>query len=640
MSEMMIKNLPTPWSESAMAAKVPMNNYPRPQLRRAKWFCLNGMWKYAICDDEKRPAKWDGEIRVPYSPESLLSGVERQVKPGQTLWYERLFKMSADRTDRLLLHFGAVDQRCTVYMNGKEVGSHEGGYHPFSFDVTEFVAEGVNRMWVKVKDDCDQGDEAYGKQKIKRGGIWYTGQSGIWQTVWMEFVPQVSVGSVKITPLYDQAQVEIRVALEGGEAPCTVQVLDGKEVVASGETADGCVVIDLPDFHPWSCEDPFLYKVKIEAGEDKVESYFGMRSFGVTRGAHGRKVLTLNGKPIFHHGLLDQGYWSDGMYTPPSDAAMIHEIKRLKEMGFNMLRKHIKIEPLRWYYHCDKLGMLVWQDFVSGGEPQSMLTTALLPMLGKQIKDDDYKRFGRQNPSSREKYMRDADRTMDLLYNCVSLCCWVPFNEGWGQFDAAKMAGYVREKDSTRYIDHASGWHDQGAGDFQSSHIYFKPFKPKADAKDRVMVLSEFGGYSLAVDGHMASEKLFGYKKFENKLELQKAVFDLYHRDVMHAITVGLSAAVYTQVSDVEDEINGLFTYDRAKEKFDAARMKQMGDNIQAFFLSVVEKDEEPAEPEIPAEEIKAEAEEAEIVPVEEEAPVEESPAEEAPAEEPEKEAE
>ncbi len=592
MPENKIRNLPTRWTEDVKAAKTPHMNYPRPQLKRTKWVCLNGTWNYAISDTDEKPAKWDGGIRVPFSPESLLSGVERQLNPGQTLWYERSFKMAAPPAGwRTLLHFGAVDQACTVWLNGAELGSHQGGYHPFTFDVTEHLSE-VNRLRLKVTDRSDQGQEPYGKQKVKRGGIWYTGQSGIWQTVWMESVPAVSVENLKITPMYDEAKVKIEIALRGGEAPCRVQVLAGKNPVAEGQAQDGAIILDLPDFHPWSCEDPFLYKLIVEAGEDRVESYFGMRVFGMMRGNHGRKVLTLNGKPIFHHGLLDQGYWSDGMYTPPSDDAMIFEIKRLKEMGFNMLRKHIKIEPLRWYYHCDRLGMLVWQDFVSGGEKESMLTTAALPMLGKHLKDSDYKRFGRANAEGREIYWRDVDRTMDLLGNSVSLCCWVPFNEGWGQFDAAKTASYVKEKDPTRYVDHASGWHDQGAGDFQSSHVYFKPVKPKDDPHDRVMALTEFGGYSLAVDGHMASDKSFGYKKFENKLELQKALFDLYYRDVMCNIRIGLAAAVYTQVSDVEDEINGLFTYDREREKVDATQMLSMGGRIQSFFESVVYTEE------------------------------------------------
>ena len=598
-------SLPTRWTSGALAEKTPLQQYPRPQMKRAKWICLNGMWNYAIADGEQPPEKWDGEIRVPFSPESMLSGVERQLKPGQRLWYEKAFRLSAlPEGWRMLLHFGAVDQKCTVWFNGSELGSHAGGYHPFSFDVTDFLSGGTNRLRVMVIDDSDHSDEAYGKQKLKRGGIWYTAQSGIWQTVWMEAVPAVSVTGLKITPMYDEAKVEIRVDTTDPAAVCTVQALDGKNVVASGETQDGAVTLDLPGFHPWSCDDPFLYKLRISVGEDRVDSYFGMRVFGMERGLHGRQILTLNHKPIFHHGLLDQGYWSDGLYTPPSDDAMIHEITRLKEMGFNMLRKHIKIEPLRWYYHCDRLGMLVWQDFVSGGAGFNMLANMALPFTGMSLKDGNYKLFGRASAAGREIFRRDADRTIDLLYNSVSLCCWVPFNEGWGQFDAAKMAAYVREKDPTRHIDHASGWHDQGAGDFQSSHVYFRPFRPKADPHDRAMVLSEFGGYSLNIDGHIAGEHTFGYKKYENMAVLQKALFDLYYRDVMCSIRLGLAASVYTQVSDVEDEINGLFTYDRAVEKVDASQMAVMGQRIQDFFRSVVQPEADPETPvaeEIPA---------------------------------------
>lgn len=605
-SEVKLRGLPTRWTEKVRAERIPHLNYPRPQMKRAKWICLNGMWSYAITDADQPPQRWDGGIRVPFSPECLLSDVERSLKPGQTLWYERSFKVAKPtRGGRMLLHFGAVDQVCTVWLNGELLGGHEGGYHPFSFDVTNQLSSDVNRLRVQVTDASDQGQEPYGKQRVRRGGIWYTGQSGIWQTVWMESVPEVSVSGLKITPKYNESQVEIGVDLTG-EAPVCVKVLDGETPVAETKAVDGKAVLDLPGFHPWSCEDPFLYRVIVEAGEDRVESYFGMRVFGVMRGNHGRKVLTLNGKPIFHHGLLDQGYWSDGMYTPPCDEAMVWEIRRLKELGFNMLRKHIKIEPLRWYYHCDRLGMLVWQDFVNGGERESMLTTALLPMLGMQMKDHNYKTFGRASREGREIYWRDVDRTMDLLGNCVSLCCWVPFNEGWGQFDAARTAAYVKEKDPSRYVDHASGWHDQGAGDFQSSHIYFKPFKPREDVHDRVMALTEFGGYSMPVEGHMASERLFGYKKFSNRVELQKALFDLYYHDVMTNIRAGLAASVYTQVSDVEDEINGLFTYDREKEKVDAAQMLSMGGRIQSFFESVVRTPEEVANAEETSSEEKA----------------------------------
>jgi len=577
--------LETPWSEQARV-DVPLSEYPRPQLVREGWTCLNGMWQYAIRQDKATPNRWDGEIRVPFSPESMLSGVERTVTDKDTLWYRRAFTVDQPLDGkRLLLHFGAVDQVCKVLVNGLLAGRHTGGYHPFTLDITGLVQPGENELTVRVHDFGDKGTEAYGKQKHPRGGIWYTAQSGIWQTVWLEEVPETYIERLRITPKFDQSMVRVTVLLAGGSAPCHVKVLSQGEVVAECDAGeDGRARLSLPDFHPWTPDDPFLYDVEVTAGEDSVRSYFGMRSFGFAQGRNGRKVLTLNGKPIFHHGLLDQGYWSDGLYTAPSDEAMVWEIAQLKKLGFNMLRKHIKVEPLRWYYHCDRLGMLVWQDFVSGGGPYHPLMIQVLPWLGFHINDHLYKLFGRADHNGRASFHRDAGRTVKLLYNCVSLCCWVPFNEGWGQFDAAVTADYVRTLDTTRYIDHASGWHDQGAGDFQSSHIYYKSYKPRRDRHDRVMALTEYGGYSLACPGHMSSDSLFGYKGYKTQEELNQAIEALYEREVIPAIAKGLSADVYTQVSDVEDEINGLFTYDRHVVKLDEATAQRIAARIREEF--------------------------------------------------------
>jgi Beta-galactosidase/beta-glucuronidase len=560
----------TRWSDDALNGFF-ADEYPRPQLQRENWSSLNGLWQYAITDaDAPCPKAMDGDIRVPFSPESLLSGVKRSLQFGQALWYKRSFSSPVcNKKERVLLHFGAVDQTCMVYLNGVEIGSHAGGYWPFHFDISAHMKAAENTLTVRVLDTSDMGDEAYGKQKTKRGGIWYTPQSGIWQTVWLECVPENHVASLLITPDYDGAAVDISVQMAMPEATVeiTAQIFDAGQIVSEAILTDGHVCIPLENFKSWSPDDPFLYDIVITAGEDSVKSYFGMRKFStvVDKGGHPR--LALNNRPIFHNGLLDQGYWSDGLYTSPCDAAMAWEISELKRLGFNMLRKHIKIEPLRWYYHCDRIGMLVWQDFVSGGGPYSPLVIQALPFAGFRLKDSHYGLFGRKSEKGRAVFQRDMRRTIGLLQNTVSLCTWVPFNEGWGQFDAARIAKEVKALDSTRHIDHASGWHDQRAGDFHSPHVYFVPFKLKRDRFRRVDILSEFGGYSCPTEGHMFSAKLFGYKMCKSEAELAAAYKKLYEKEILPAVAQGLSASVYTQVSDVEEEINGLFTYDREKLK-------------------------------------------------------------------------
>ena len=565
----------------------PLNDYPRPQLRRDQWACLNGKWSYAIREDNETPQTWDGEILVPYSPESLLSGVGRQLLPGQTLWYRRSFQMEplADNTRRIL-HFGAVDSNCRVWCNDSLLGEHAGGYWPFSFDLTDTISEDDHfTLTIAVQDDSDGGDEAYGKQKIKRGGIWYTGQSGIWQTVWTEDVPKVHIRSLKITPLWRESAIDIQIDTDAPSA--TVRLLDDGTTISTASVHNGSDRLRLDDFRSWSPDDPYLYDLEITAEEDTVYSYVGMREFNIIANAQGTPTLTLNGKPIFHNGVLDQGYWSDGMYTPPSDDAMVWEISQVKEMGFNMLRKHIKIEPLRWYYHCDRLGILVWQDFVSGGGPYKSWVIQVAPFLGIHYGDGPkrYALHGRDSAAGRQNFKRDAERTVDLLYNTTSLAVWVPFNEAWGQFDAAATSEWLRQRDPTRQIDHASGYFDQGAGDFHSYHIYYKRFKPKQDKQNgRVLALTEFGGYSLATEGHMATDRRFGYKVLNSKADLQQALQQLYDFDIFPNIEKGMGALVYTQVSDVEDEINGLFTYDREVTKFDIDVLQQINQQVYDSF--------------------------------------------------------
>lgn len=576
---MSVNPLYTPWGE-ALDRAHPLPDYPRPQLRRDSFLNLNGLWDYTVCDSEEYTKNNTGRILVPFSPESLLSGCDFQLQSGETLWYERSFTVPAHFIkDRVLLHFGAVDQTARVLVNDKEVGRHEGGYLPFTLDITDALRAGENRLTVAVTDLTDGGVHAYGKQKIKRGGIWYTAQSGIWQTVWLESVPAVYVQSLKITPLFDESAVELRLSLSA-PAVGEVRVCQSGAVVAAGTfAADGLCRIPLPNFHPWSPEDPFLYDLTLTVGDDRVESYFGMRKFSTVM-HQGYRVMALNNKPYFQNGLLDQGYWSDGLYTPPSDEAMIYDIQTMKDLGFNMLRKHIKIEPLRWYYHCDRLGMIVWQDMVSGGDDFRPLYTQILPFAGIHVKDKPSPRFGRGNPATCHQYEQDLAGTVDLLYNCTALALWTPFNEGWGQFDALRIEKRLRNLDPTRLIDHASGWHDQGGGDLRSHHIYYRPVKLQNDGR-RALALTEFGGYSLPLAGHLSTDAKFGYRMYDAPEAWMAAVEKLYEKEIIPLIaTRGLSATVYTQVSDVEDECNGLLTFDRRIVKGDAVRFQKINSKL------------------------------------------------------------
>lgn len=575
----------TAWGEN-LDREHPLPEYPRPQLRRDSYLNLNGRWQYAIRNGkEKEPVSYDGEIVVPFSPESFLSGVMKKVMPEDRLWYRRTFTLPEGfRKDKVLLHFGAVDQSCQVYVNGRLAGSHEGGYLPFSCDITAALAAGENTLTVAVTDATSRSRHAYGKQSFHPGGIWYTPQSGIWQTVWLESVPENYVEKLTIIPDLDHKRVRLVLQAKDPEGANVVVRKDGVVIAedwydASREYEEFPITDE--NLRPWTPEDPFLYDVTVTLkGGDKVESYFGMRKFGVTT-VNGKKVLALNDRPIFMSGVLDQGYWSDGLYTPPSDEAMVYDIRKMKECGFNMLRKHIKIEPLRWYYHCDRLGMLVWQDMVSGGSRLDPLVIQAAPFLGIHLNDGRYGRFGREEEAGREQFVRDLHDTVELLRNTVSLAVWVPFNEGWGQFDSLLATQTLWELDPTRLVDHASGWHDQGGGDFKSRHVYFKPVRLKHD-KDRVLALTEFGGYSLPVPGHTAGDKPFGYRMYQSAGEYMDALARLYEQEIIPCLDKqALSAAVYTQVSDVEDEVNGILTFDRKSCKVDVPRMQRINGRLR-----------------------------------------------------------
>ncbi len=556
----------------------PLPEYPRPQLQREKWLCLNGEYDYAItAENASCPESFDGKIIVPFSVESAASGVQRKLLPTQRLWYRRKFSLTEDFSGkRTLLHFGAVDWQCTVWVNGKLMGEHTGGYNPFSFDITDALTDGENELVVKVYDPTDAGHQQRGKQVLETQGFWYTATSGIWQTVWLEPVNYCRIESIKLVPDIDKGVINIKTKHTcecGGKL--FAKVLDGEKAVFDGEiTADAAIPV--PDAKLWSPESPFLYDLKLtldcDGEKDEVSSYFGMRKFSVVKDSDGCPRLALNNKPYFQRGLLDQGYWPESQLTPPCDEAMIFDIEKMKELGFNMLRKHIKTEPLRWYYHCDRLGMLVWQDMISGGEYIGQLLAGVLPIFSIHVKDNKYKAFKRTKPEWREEFKQELWGMIDSLYNCVSICCWVPFNEGWGQFDAKEIGTKIKELDPSRFVDHASGWHDQNGPDFKSMHRYIVPVTAptRFTRKGRPYVLSEYGGYSWNIKDHVWNAKRsFGYIMFPNSKKLSAAYKHLHDVQIVRLIKKGLCATVYTQVSDVEFEVNGIYSYDRKVLKVD-----------------------------------------------------------------------
>lgn len=548
----------TVWTD-AVDLNNPLPEYPRPQLARRGWMSLNGPWDYAINDSTRFPREFDGQIIVPFSPETALSGVKRGIKSGEYLWYRReIIVPPAFSGKRIILHFGAVDQTAVVWVNSSQVINHTGGYLPFEADVTEAIEDGVMLITVRVSDDTEKGGHTRGKQKTRRGGIWYTPQSGIWQSVWMEAVPECYVKNLRVTPLFDQGSVEIAAEIVGEEP--AYAGFNGRSYLLPAE-------IPVPDFEAWSPENPRLYGFTVTCGEDEVQSYFAMRKFSVEQDERGVPRLFLNNRPYFQNGVLDQGYWPDGLYTAPTDEAMIYDISAAKAMGFNMLRKHIKVEPLRWYYHCDRLGMLVWQDMPNGGGSYNAAVVSAPLVTGVHIKDGAYALFARGDKEARAEFRAELAEMVRHLYNCPCVSMWVIFNEGWGQFDAADMLELVRSIDKTRPIDHASGWHDQGVGQVKSEHVYFRRYSFKPDKKGRAVLLSEFGGYGHRVLGHCFGNKDFGYKKFEMPAQLEIAIEELYQGQIGPARLQGLSAAVYTQLADVEDELNGLLTYDRKVAK-------------------------------------------------------------------------
>ena len=560
------RNLSTVWGER-LDREMPLAEYPRPQLVRNSYVCLNGRWECAFADAEQlvAPSAYDYEITVPFSPEAPLSGVGRQLQPNERLWYRRSFLLEESffAHPHTVLHFGAVDERCEVFLNGQSVGTHAGGYLPFEFDVTQYVTVGENVLVVSVRDESDASYHSRGRQRLQSGGIWHTAQSGIWQTVWLENLPENYIRSLRITPDYDGGAVIVEVDTGYADIPVMAIASVGKKLVATAEgSSSETLVLELGQFESWSPEHPFLYDLIVTAGDDRVLSYFGMRKIEVCAGEDGYKRIFLNNSEYFCDGLLDEGYWPDGLYTAPADEALVFDIDTAKREGFNTLRKHMKIEPLRWYYHCDRRGVLVWQDLVCGGGKYSKAVTSLLPVTGMKLRDNDYQKFARSDDRGREEYIRELEATVNLLYNSPSVVLWTAFNEGWGQFDALEAEDRIHELDRTRLIDHASGWYDQG-GELRSLHIYSRKLNFHPDTS-RPTVLSAFGGYLLGAQGSRPWSGMGGsYRSFDSIKSLREAFGALYGGELEDAKRRGLCAAIYTQLSDVEEECNGIMTYDR-----------------------------------------------------------------------------
>ena len=585
----------------------PLAEYPRPAMRRDSCEILNGPWQYAITQTAEYPAAWQGSILVPYSPEAPASGVGRTLQPGQWLHYHRLFAPPAGEGGRVLLHFGAVDYACAVQVNGHLAGGHRGGYWPFTLDITDLLnGTGRNSLWVAVQDPTGHGTQARGKQTLKPGGMFYPAQSGIWQTVWLERVPDNYIQTLTVTPDYDARTVTVRVhtAKPGGAVNLWAMVRAGGVTIAedwgSDEAdQDGEVTLNIPEEHffPWSPDTPFLYDLTVGTNQgekaefDTVHSYFALRKWSCAPDAHGVLRFCLNDKPILLNGLLDQGYWPEGLYTPPSDAAVERELSEVKALGFNLLRKHAKIEPQRWYYHCDRLGLIVWQDIVNGGSAYNLwfvtyLTNVLQPLLRRFPDGKACRRLlSRAKPAGREEYAHELADTVQALRCHPCIACWVPFNEGWGQFDAGKAVQALRALDGTRLVDEASGWFDQGGGDVHSLHNYFYPLRIRP--QKRTVALSEYGGIAWPMPGHEPPHKTYGYGTAKDRQELTARYKKLQLKTVLPQLEKGLSALVYTQLTDVEDEVNGLFTYDRAAVKPDANAVRSVNAALAAEFARV-----------------------------------------------------
>ena len=564
----------TPWAEQ-VNPKAPLPEYPRPLMQRDEWMNLNGLWDYAVVPVGSILIQKQGQILVPFCIESSLSGVGRTVGKDNILWYGRTFTIpKAWKGRRVLLHFGAVDWQADIWVNNIKAGSHTGGYTPFSLDITDALKAGENTLSVKVWDGTDTGFQPRGKQVSKPGGIWYTSVTGIWQTVWLEPVPEQHIANLRTTPDLDAGCIRVKAeGVQHGIVEATL-LADGKPVSSASALAGEEAEIAVPGVRLWTPDDPFLYDLEVSlvvGGKvvDRVQSYCAMRQVGVAAGPDGIKRMTLNGKPIFMYGPLDQGWWPDGLYTAPTDEALAYDVQKTKEWGFNMIRKHVKVEPARWYYHCDRLGILVWQDMPSGEWTSPWQNT-------KYFEGAERTRSAESEANWRKEWQAE----MDYLYSNPCVVVWVPFNEGWGQFKTVEIATWTRQHDPTRLVNAASGGNFfAGAGDILDLHNYPQPALYLYDTKS-VNVLGEYGGIGLPVEGHLwAPDRNWGYIKFTTPKEVTDE-YVKYALQLQAMIARGFSAAVYTQTTDVEIEVNGLMTYDRAFDKVDIARIREINQQV------------------------------------------------------------
>ena len=556
----------------------PLSEYPRPQFKRDSYICLNGYWEYAIRNTETIPDVFDGQILVPYSPETEKSGVNKTITPNDYLFYRLRYEIPQDFIkDKVILHFGAVDQIAELFINGNFVMKHVGGFLPFSCDIKPYLEDNKLEIILRVQDTTNSSYHSSGKQSLNPGGIWYKPQSGIYMPVWMESVKFGYIEKIKITPDIDKNIVKLQFISD--EKTAKVE-LNGEiyDVKANEENIINIMWVNL-----WTPENPYLYNFKIYNNVDKVESYFAMRKISLIKNKKGQFVIALNNQEYFMKGVLDQGYYQDGLLTPNSDEDYINDINLIKSLGFNVSRKHIKIESLRWYYHCDHLGLLVWQDFVNGCTKYDFWLNQVPLFVRYKISDKKYKKFFRENEEGRKETYQEFLDTIDLLYNSPCIVLWTIFNEAWGQFDAKEIYEKLKGIDNTRLYDHASGWHDQGSSDVKSMHIYKWKVKipSKRKIKNRAFVCSECGAYILDKRLKEAKKKEgFIYLLFNNKEDFQKEYVRFITQEIIPAKSAGMSAFIYTQLSDVEEEMNGFVTYDRKEIKVDVDKIKEINDKI------------------------------------------------------------
>lgn len=613
------ENLITKWSKD-VDPTCPLPEYPRPQMVRNNWLNLNGLWNYAIVSKENQgTAKdYDGQILVPYCIESALSGVKKTLHPDEYLWYKRELELPSDWTDRqIILHFGAVDWETTVYINNKEVGTHTGGYLPFSMNITDYLHSKDNTLTVRVWDPTDTHWQQKGKQVLNPHSIFYTATSGIWQTVWMEAVTHSYIKNIRLIPDVDNKTVTLESQVENNMEHLirAIVVENDTEIATVTAPSTKALTINLPEPKLWSPDNPYLYDLKVELIKDgividEIMSYFGMRKFSIMKDEKGTNRLALNNEILFQNGPLDQGYWPDGIYTAPTDEALRFDIEETKRLGFNMTRKHIKVEPARWYYWCDKVGLIVWQDMINGGKlafdqliPEKLMS-GQLPVspeimqkmaTGQELEtiemmdvmhavvnnvDDDTteKWYGYVNrgEDARQQFEAELKEMIDTLYNVPSIGMWIPFNESWGQFDSKRIGDWISSYDPTRYVDYHCGWIDTNGGCLQTEHIYCKPLEMPEVKHDRVMIVSEYGGYTYQPVDHIWEDGVFSYSHYETLEAYEEAYVKLIEEQVMPLKDQGCAGVVYTQITDVEREINGFFSYDREVLKVDAERIQKL----------------------------------------------------------------